>query len=189
MSFLHGLSAIQNLHPLFVHFPIALILVTFLFEALWLFTKTEQFRQFATWLLYLSALSAIVAVASGLAASNSLGHDSPGHEFVHQHRDVMYWMTGFLLVTSAGVLSMKNIRNGNLRKFLIIPLLVVSALLVYGADKGGFLVFQHGMGVNMPVMHEAQPHDSHTETDHQHETPVKEKQSNKHQHDDHDHQH
>ena len=101
----------------------------------------------ATWLLYLSALSAIVSVVTGLLASNSLGHDSPGHDFVHAHRDVMYWMTGLLLATTATVVFLKNFREGAGRRFLLVALFVISGLLVYGADKGGRLVFEFGMGV------------------------------------------
>ncbi len=159
MSSFPGLSALQNLHPLFVHFPIALILVTLLFELLWWVFKKEEFREFATYLLYLSALASIAAVASGLVASNSLGHDSPGHEFVHQHRDVMYWMSGLLNITAAAVLFIKNLRIGDLRKVLLLPLLLISGLLVYGADKGGLLVFEHGMGVNATTMQQEESHE------------------------------
>ena len=79
--------------------------------------------------------------------SNSLSHDSPGHEFVHEHRNVMLWMSGALLITMLTVLRLRSLREGKARRFLIIALFVISGLLVYGADKGGRLVFEFGMGV------------------------------------------
>lgn len=147
MDILPGLQNAQNIHPLFVHFPIALILVSLLFEAIWWLTKKEQFRNTATSLLYLGALSAVAAVITGYIASNGLGHDAPGHEFVHEHRDVMLWMSGLLVVTTFLVVFVRTLREGQWRRLLIAPLLVISGLLIYGADKGGQLVFEYGTGV------------------------------------------
>lgn len=161
-----GLKNLANIHPLFVHFPIALVLVTLLFEAMWWISNKDQFRLFATWLLHLSALAAAAAAVTGLLASNGLGHDAPNHEFVHQHRDIMYWMTGLLLVTSVAVASLRKFRQGAGRRVLIFPLLVISGLLVYGADKGGRLVFDLGMGVRAKTAPAAE-HDSTSQ--HQHD--------------------
>ena len=147
MNILPGIESIQNIHPLFVHFPIALVLVTLLFEVLWWLNKKESFRQTATYLLYLSAVAAIAAVITGYIASSGLGHDAPGHDFVHEHRDLMYWMTGLLVATTLLVLFVRSLRVGKARRFLILPLLLVSGLLMLGADKGGRLVFEFGMGV------------------------------------------
>ena len=147
MKLFPGLESLQNVHPLFVHFPVALVLVTLLFEAFWWISGKDNFRLFATYLLYLSAISAITAVVTGYIASNGLGHDSPGHEFVHQHRDIMLWMSGMLLFTTLVVIFIRPLREGKQRRLLIFPLLVISSLLVYGADKGGRLVFEFGTGV------------------------------------------
>lgn len=166
-TLLPGLENVQNIHPLFVHFPIALVLVTLFFEAVWWVTKKEQFRTFATWLLYLSALSAVAGAVTGLLASNGLGHDAPNHEFVHAHRDIMYWMTGLLLATTTAVIFMKNLREGSTRRLLIVPLLIVSGLLVYGADKGGQLVFELGIGVKAAVEQPTEKTDSHS---HEHDS-------------------
>ncbi len=147
MNSLPGLNSLTNIHPLFIHFPVALILITLLAEAAWMLTKKEHIRVFSTYLLYLAALSAVVTVATGYWAANALGHETPGHEFVHAHRDVMVWMSGFLAVTAISVLAISSLRAGKLRKFVIIPLVFISGLLLYGADKGGQLVFEFGIGV------------------------------------------
>ena len=147
MDLFTGLQNLQNVHPLFVHFPVALVLVALLSEAIWWVSKKERFRGYATYLLYLSALSATAAVITGYIASNGLGHGTPGHDFVHEHRDVMLWMSGLLVITTAVMLLVRSFREGKWRRLLILPLLVISGLLVYGADKGGRLVFEYGMGV------------------------------------------
>ena len=147
MDLLPALQSLQNVHPLFVHFPIALILVALFSEAIWWVSKNDHFRRFTTYLLYLSALSATAAVISGYIAANGLGHGTPGHDFVHEHRDVMLWMGGLLGVTTLAMLLVRSFREGKWRRLLIVPLFVISGLLVYGADKGGRLVFEYGVGV------------------------------------------
>ena len=147
MNLLPALQNLQNVHPLFVHFPVALILVALFSEAVWWLTRKDHFRRFATYLLYLSTLSAVAAVITGYIASNSLGHDTPGHDFVHEHRDVMLWMSGVLVATTVVMLFVRSFREGKWRRLLLVPLFVISGLLVYGADKGGRLVFEYGVGV------------------------------------------
>ncbi|HHL72013.1 MAG TPA: hypothetical protein ENJ29_05820 [Bacteroidetes bacterium] len=171
MDLLPGLSSLQNLHPLIVHFPIALVVLTLLFEGLWVVTKRDNFREFATWLLYLGAVAAVAGVVTGLWASDSLGHDAPGHEFVHEHRDAMYWTTGILVVIAAAVAFLKDLREGAARKFLIVALLIVNGMLMYGADKGGRLVYEFGMGVKA-MQEQAATHEeagSEETTEHSHE--------------------
>ncbi len=97
--------------------------------------------------IYLSAISAVAAVITGYIASDSLGHDAPGHDLVHEHRDVMIWMSGLLLATSLLVLFIRSFREGKVCRLVIVPLLITSVLLIYGADRGGRLVFEYGTGV------------------------------------------
>ncbi len=154
---LPGLESLQNIHPIVVHFPIALVVLALFFEGLWLATKRDNFREFATWLIYLGALAAIAGVVTGLFASDSLGHDAPGHEFVHEHRDVMYWTAGLMVLIALAVAFVQSLREGSARKFLIIALVIVNGLLMYGADKGGRLVYEFGMGVKS--LQQPQTHD------------------------------
>lgn len=75
---------IQNLHPMVVHFPIALLLVGFLFASLSIFckkcnkmecstdsTKPSCIQKTAYWLLALGALSAAAAVTTGFLFTNT----------------------------------------------------------------------------------------------------------------------
>lgn len=165
MSLLPGLQNLQNVHPLFVHFPVALILVALFSEAVWWLTGKDHFRRFAIYLLCLSALSAVAAVITGYIASNSLGHDTPGHDFVHEHRDVMLWMSGLLVVTTVVMLFVRSFREGKWRRLLIVPLLVIAGLLVYGADKGGRLVFEYGIGIKAVSEKAIQETTSHEDED------------------------
>jgi len=151
------------LHPMIIHFPIASLLISLALEGLFVWTKRESFKSSAVIMLHISALTAIFAVATGYIASDALGHDSPGHDLVHQHRDVMLAMSILLVILSAVVFKVRAVREGSLRKWLFPALLLVSALLVYGADKGGHLVFEKGVGVEKNIINEG-----HHDSDHDH---------------------
>lgn len=149
-----GFENTLTIHPLFVHFPIALTLVALLFEGWYWVQRKDHLRQSATSLIYLAALAAVVTVLTGLQAADSLGHDSPGHDLVHVHRDIMLWYTGIM-----AVLALVNVAlaRGYLPSVAAhwrrlgrpVLLLTAAIVLVVGADRGGQLVFQYGTGVNL----------------------------------------
>ncbi len=151
------------LHPMIIHFPIASLLIALALEGLYVVTKRETLKSSAVLMLHISALTAIFAVVSGYIASDALGHDAPGHDLVHQHRNVMLTMSIILVILSAVVLKVKEIREGSLRKWLFPALLLVSAVLVYGADMGGHMVFEKGIGVKTGIVSE-----DHHNSDHDH---------------------
>ncbi|MEZ4828003.1 MAG: DUF2231 domain-containing protein [Bacteroidia bacterium] len=60
------LTFLGRLHPMVVHFPIALLIMAMLMEMMTLRGKNENFRSAITLLLRLGAVSAVVSVAFGL---------------------------------------------------------------------------------------------------------------------------
>lgn len=74
---------IPNLHPLMVHFPIALITVSAIFHVVAVATRekplSRNFGILAHALLWLSALSVLPAVFFGWQAYNSVTHDDASH--------------------------------------------------------------------------------------------------------------
>lgn len=152
---LRGLSSAPNLHPMVVHFPIAFWVAA---TGAWLLAvarKRDEAWRFGLWLHLLGLLGAAVAVAFGFWATEKMGHDSPGHELVHVHRDIMLWATGLALtVTALGWWK----RTAKLRAPLTALSVVLVGLLTVGADRGAELVFRYGMG----VAHETPPESTHT---------------------------
>ena len=146
---------IENLaiiHPMVVHFPITYVLTALLFELIQTFTGNKQVKVFAEWMVYLGAVSSIAAVSAGYLAAETLGHDAPGHDLVHIHRNIMVSMTVGLVSIAIALASFQHFRNGPLRKALVIALVVLTGMMAFGADKGGQLVYQHGTGVNPKIL-------------------------------------
>ncbi len=168
-----GFENLLNIHPLFVHFPIALILSALLFEVLSLSLKKDQLRNTATALIYLSMLAALAAVVTGYIAADTIGHESPGHDMVHTHRDFMVWFTGITVVLALMQAILTYVKSLNAealwwsRLGRPVLLIVAAVILILGADRGGRLVFQYGIGVEM----EAPPADlNHDHSTHQHDS-------------------
>jgi uncharacterized membrane protein len=156
-SLLPGLSAIQNIHPMFVHFPIAFFLGALAMELAANFVH-ERFHFVATWMLYLAALSAVVTATTGFLAMNQIaaasgGHHAPGHELIHVHQNWMVSVTtiGVLLSIYLFWINKKGKWISHRWRFLG-GLLLLSMLLTLGADRGARLVYEFGRGVNPEVL-------------------------------------
>ena len=64
----------NNIHPMVVHFPIALLLSAWLLDVLALITKRPRLHQFALCHLMLGVLGAGAAVLTGLQAEEMAKH-------------------------------------------------------------------------------------------------------------------
>lgn len=136
----HLFTFLGRFHPLVVHLPIALILVSGLLELLGWWTKRELLQNAARINLVLGALSAIVAAPLGWAAAAYTRF--PGME------DTLFWhrwsgTTLTVLAVVAATLIWANHRRpnpkleGGYRAFLIVLCLLVAIT----GHLGGSLVF------------------------------------------------
>ena len=161
-----GLENVLNIHPLFVHFPIALTFVAGLIVLFHLVTQREDYLRMASFMIYLSAVSVVFTLLSGYGAADSLGHDSPGHDLVHTHRDIMQVYTG-LIVSLAVLQYLVNakvwpwLKASWVKGVRLVLLAAALVVLTIGADRGGYMVFQRGVGVTLPesIDFDADSHD------------------------------
>lgn len=151
---LEGAKELINIHPLFVHFPIALLLTSTAFYFLGtLFRKQDLFAA-GKWELYLGTLSAAVTVWTGLQAANTVPHSGGTHEIMMAHQYFGFAVLGLSALLSLWVLISKANIPSKGRIFFLAGLLLLSAVLTQGADLGGRMVFLHGVGVgnkNVPA--------------------------------------
>ena len=168
---LPGVIQAPNLHPMFVHFPIALWAVAGLFIFLGTLRRRDDLFATGRWLLYLGAIGAAAAVATGLWAADALGHDSPGHELVHVHRDLMLATSGLGLIATLGAAALRDRRHVAAKWVVTALTLATIGVLTLGADRGAALVFHHGVGVaaqTEPVADDAPANEHGASHDHAH---------------------
>ena len=150
---LPGLTSAPNLHPMVVHFPIAFWVAATGAWSLALARKRDDAWRFGRWLHLLGLLGAAVAVGFGFWATEEMGHDTPGHDLVHVHRDLMLVAAGMALVVTA-LAWWRGDASRRWRVGLMVGSLVLLGVMTIGADRGAELVFRYGIG----VAGEAPPH-------------------------------
>ncbi len=116
------------LHPLIVHFPVALWLTSFLFDLLFARTRDRFFATTSRYLVGLGVFSAAVAIALGFADLIPLVAGGVGQAFVDLHR-----IHSRLAYTSTGVYATIFLARWRWRAMpmaLYLGMAVVGAVLV-----------------------------------------------------------
>ena len=144
---LKGAQELINIHPLFVHFPIALLLTSTAFYFLGSMFKKEDLLAAAKWELFFGSLASAITVWTGLKAAETVSHGGDIHQTMMMHQYFGFAVLGLSLVLSAWVFFSKaNIPTKGKPVFLL-ALVVLAAVLTQGADLGGRMVFRKGVGV------------------------------------------
>jgi uncharacterized membrane protein len=173
---LSGVAAMVNIHPLAVHFPIALLTCFFFLELAAAFSrKGENLRIGASWMLYLGTLGACVAVATGLWAEATVPHSEEVHSILENHERF-----GFAVLSISIVLSVWRLINRGrftrLGQFVHLLLgLVMVVVMAFGADLGGLMVYRYGVATEAAMQGEGHQHrhdgediPEHDHGDHEH---------------------
>lgn len=135
------------LHPLTVHFPIALYLLGVLLTAGYLWQRRADFDRFAFWSFILSWLATVVASITGLVDQNLLEFADPRRAAVNNHITA-----GVALLIANGLLVYMRLRwpgvlaGSKKPAYLGLMGLGVAAVLA-AAWLGGELVYRLQVGV------------------------------------------
>lgn len=154
------MSSLPNLHPALVHLPLALLPAAMLFDlAAFLRPTWTWLERGAAMLLVLAALGAAGAVLAGERAEEGLGPQTPEvGRLLHAHEDLgkKSLMALAPLAVARLLLSIRDRERPRLTALFLRFLLLVAAggalfLLALTADRGGALVYRHGVAVQTPT--------------------------------------
>jgi uncharacterized membrane protein len=163
----------QNVHPLFVHFPIALYLTACVLTVVGVCSQRGDAHRAAMWNLGLALIMAVIAVRTGqAAASTATPHSFTIPEVMMQHERV-----GLMFIWGLAALVLwRALRKGAWPQQRVeqaaqgLMMCVLAVLLTYGAHMGGRLVYQYGVGTTVPPALGIQVHPQPTdEPVHKHE--------------------
>jgi len=132
--------------------PVALLLVTVLFDlAAWL-TKRASLEAAARWTLWAGVLGGWVAVIAGLEAEDVIEHGEAIHELMETHETLALVTMGIFTVVLAWRL-VRRARLGGVEQAAL-RLLSVAGLvgIVWTGKMGGKLVFEHAAGIPAATM-------------------------------------
>lgn len=155
-----GLAGLPNLHPLVVHFPIALLSLSFLVDLAASLSQRSQWRTFAAGLLYLGAGFAAMTVLAGLFAAASVPHGDNVHDIMERHEHLGLAVLILAVALSAWRFMGKPISYG----YWVIAAGLCGVLIIT-ADLGGLMVYHYGVGVSaVDVTESAAQHQHETDT-------------------------
>ena len=147
-ALLPGAQRLQNLHPLLVHFPLALLPASALLYVLAWLAGRDSWAWTGLWLLVLGALSAATAAATGLRADEGVMVDpSVREQLLDPHRRLMLTTVGLSIALAAWAAAARPLPARGRVVFLIL-LVVLLALMSRGADYGGRMVYDYNAGGN-----------------------------------------
>jgi len=157
------IPAWDSLHPLIIHFPIALLLVCPLFVLIGAFLSPEKGRPYlrtALILLLLGTASLFITVNTGVATSQLVDRDPPVEALLRSHHDLAVETRDVFVTISmiaCGVFFIPGLL-GKADRLLFSRVLPLSFLVFYGvgiiflvntADRGGRMV--HELGVHAMI--------------------------------------
>lgn len=150
------LTALPNLHPALVHFPIALVPVALLFEiAAWVRSRDGGLVRAAVILHALAGLAAASAYLAGRSAEDSLV-DVPAaaQGAIAAHADAAFWALATIstVVALRLALAWRDHRSRGRASALgrsvgVFGGALALVVLAVAADRGGALVYRHGVAV------------------------------------------
>ena len=135
------------LHPALVHFPLVLLLVSFVLEIVGFIRRDEKFAWAAKLTLVLGAVAALFAFVCGNFAEIWAARDGVAQEPMEQHElyaTITSWLFVFL---TAGRLFLGPGRGRRWMGAYLVIMAVGCILLVITGHKGAMLVYQHAAGV------------------------------------------
>ena len=137
------------LHPMIVHFPIALLITSVLFDAASHIFKRESLRDGALWLLVLGLIGGIAAAIAGDWAEEAAEKAGIAESLIKTHESLAFVTLGIFGVLFLWRIFMRNQFSGQLLAiYLLVATIGVGTLSATGY-YGGDLVYKHGAGVNV----------------------------------------
>jgi uncharacterized membrane protein len=137
----------QNVHPLFVHFPIALLLTALALEVAWWIAKRDWLRNSATVTLTLGAAGAVAAAITGMMAGRAVGEADAAHAVVESHES--FAVTVAALAVALAAVRLLRWDRGGMRWLFLVLLVALGVLLAWAAHLGGRLVYEFGVGASL----------------------------------------
>jgi uncharacterized membrane protein len=171
-AILPGIADMDNIHPLFVHYPIAFFTAFFLFDFFGAVAKKEKWRYVASSLLYLGTVAAAFTVVAGLFAADSVEHGEDVHDIMERHEHIGIAVLSLSLFLSAWRLKQWGLHSKSGNTIFLCLAGFLCLLLSLGADLGGLMVYQYGVSVKQAAISETHSEDAAMHTEQNQASPL-----------------
>ncbi len=142
-----GITGMENIHPMVVHFPIALLTTFLLLEILSQILKIESLKTGASWMLYMGTLGAFAAVLAGFRAAATIEHADEVHTIMQTHEYLALVVLLLAIILSIWRILFKDKSKGIIWLIYLALAFLMVGVLSFTADYGGLMVYTHGVGI------------------------------------------
>jgi uncharacterized membrane protein len=145
-----GVRQAKNMHPLFVHFPLALIPTSFCFYGIGIVKGRRDFAFAGRAILLLAFISTMLAFFTGFRAETTLGISVPQGTLLRSHLacgSALMAMTVLLFAWSSA--NIDHLPRG--RPIFLALLGLAAALTMVTGDLGAQMVLLRGASVSCPA--------------------------------------
>jgi len=132
------------LHPMVVHFPIALFMTALGLEATSIIFKKESLHKSALYLYIIAALMTPFVVRTGLWEEARLNLN---HPVLYWHRTFALWTMWSSLMSLPVLWFIKKECQRYFRIIFVVFLLVVVSFVSLAGYNGGRMVYEYGVGM------------------------------------------
>lgn len=144
---------LTHLHPMIVHFPIALLIVGFLSDLIGILTKREFFTQAGFYLLILGAMGVAAAFISGDQAGSGISEEGVLKQTLETHEhaaSLTIWIVSIAAVFRLALVLLNKFKG--VLKMLSLALFLFAVLSIGRTGfYGGELVYKHAAGVQLDL--------------------------------------
>lgn len=140
-------------HPLFVHFPIVLLLIATLFKIVSLWSKKVTYSEGGSILLVLGVISVWIAVYTGDQADGIVSRQLCDPTVLKEHENLATttaWIFSMALVLDLLLKYVESFRKKSAYYIVALLMLAGSVTLTLAGHHGAELVYQQAAGVNVP---------------------------------------
>jgi uncharacterized membrane protein len=163
-----GISSMDNIHPLLVHFPLAFLSTFFALDVVGTLAKKQHWRNVASWLLYFGSVASVFTVMAGFMAANTVVHGVDVHAIMERHEHFGVSVLSLAVLLSAWRLKSGGIIQGGANSFFLILAGLLCVLMMLGADLGGLMVYKYGVAVKAAQVQDVGAHEHDHEHEHEH---------------------
>ncbi len=136
-----------NVHPIIVHFPIAILALALLFDLMGLYTHSDAMERAGWWSQVAGTVCLVAAVISGLIGRGGVLIPAAAQGTFDTHQQI-----AFVAATGSGFLLLWRMANrtrlpGRYPALFLWLMASIVVIIWVGSYYGGELVFRFGVGV------------------------------------------
>ncbi len=136
----------ESLHPMVVHFPIALLFSAFLIETLALLLRKDSWHRISRWNLLLGTGGAVGAVLTGRHAMGVAKHSFEIYQIMELHERLGYVVLTLVVTLATWRLVTRDRLTHRVRWVAWAALALTCGVMAFSAHLGGRMVYEFGVG-------------------------------------------